>query len=311
MAEIDFFTFIAENSEPYAEFLYKTAEATKSGNNTINYKCSFDRDNRSVFGFRHVCTVKPYGYPSESHARAIKEALKHADSEYVVMADCDVAMLYEGWDDVVISELGESDIFSATYTNDKRFPSVYFMAFRKDAIKNLDFSPDFTEDGIVKTKITNKSLSELWNVPIGRSIKHDTGIKISHTRKTLGYKWSLMDRVGCCDPDAKLPRYNKTVSAACSRKHSHQPEYHYNGVPFVTHKIASRLHPIHHGYGVIWKNRVVMYLNSIGINVGESIRGLIHYWNYVHTEKQKISKDERHAIIQQRRLEWRKKLKRK
>ena len=174
MADIDVFTFLTTYSYDFADFLRKTGEATKSGNNRIHWKCVISKGARKVpHGFKCVANIK-YNYPSDSlnHGLLINDALAKIKSDYVVITDADIAITCKDWDDEIVKILdGGFSCFGSPNIQKEReginFPNVPFFTFKKEIMKKveLDFTPriyqnDYENRGFVKIKSINEEEAE-------------------------------------------------------------------------------------------------------------------------------------------------------
>lgn len=273
--KIDFFTFLTRNSADYAEFLRKTAMATMSGNNEIFwwYIKSVGCD-REPEGWKSYGESFDVGHNSANHAAAMHEALNHIKTDVAIFCDADMAILYPGWDEVVLKHIkGDTVCFGGDYgkANNKyrKFPTVYLFAFHKKVIPFLNFFPVIDEDtgAVLKKPIKTPELADTLGLPIGTRYKHDTGWALPCMLKGAGYKGYSLPMVLVNDHKAQLKFEDYAMERHCGKKPTHQCEWHYKGKLFCTHKQASRNHPITEGMGAVWKWRVENYLKSEDIDV--------------------------------------------
>ena len=268
--DIDFFTFIGQNSSDYAEYLKYTCDIFKSGKHNINWKCIKSVGVEKLpNGYRCVAKSGDFGHNSLNHGMAINKALEYIESEYVILIDVDMAIVYKNWDDVVVNELNKNDCFGVSYSHSKKyrdFPTVYLFAFRSyilDKVK-LDFRPQVIKgvDSPVRYKI-NEQEAKLFGMKPGNIMKCDTGWKLPLIVKGAGFKASSMPMVMMTSKKAQLPFEDKKHRKLCMQKPGHMYEWHYNGKVFTTHKQASRVHPLKETWGDAWKRRIDLYIKEI------------------------------------------------
>jgi len=264
---IDFITFIGPNSADYAEYLKYTCEIFLSGKHKINWKCieSVGAD-RIPEGYKCVVKSGDFGHNSLNHGEAINKSLEYIDTEYVVLIDVDMAIVYQNWDDVIVNELNQVDCFGVGYSHSKKyrnFPTVYLFAFRSyilDKVK-LDFRPAVTKgvDSPHRYKLPANE-AKLFGMKQGSIIKCDTGWKLPLIVKGAGFTGKAMPMVMMTSKDAQLPFENEKHKKLCMQKPGHQYEWWYNGKIFATHKQASRVHPLKGTWGDAWKRRIDLYI---------------------------------------------------
>jgi len=267
--KIDFFTFIGNNSAKYAWFLKYTCEKFLSGKHKIHWKCIKSvGSNMLPFGYECVARSEDKGHNSMNHAAAMNLAQKYVEHDYVIFIDADVAILYKGWDDIIVNELNNYDCFGASYGHGMKyvnFPTVYLFAFRSyilDKIE-LDFSPELIEgDESVCRYIIPKEESEYFGKEEGSVLKCDTGWKLPLIKKA-GFTGNSMPMVLMTSKDSQLPFESIKHEEFCFQKPSHMSEWHYNGKLFATHKQASRNHPLDGEWGQAWKKRIELYIKSM------------------------------------------------
>ncbi len=270
---LDIFTFITGRGAEYAEYLKYTCEKNLTGNHKINWKCVESLNTQRLpDGFKCVCKAGgEYEHNSMKHAIAIKKALKYIESDYVLLVDSDVAVVYKGWDDVIIKKLTDYDCFGGAYARgrDKRiktryrnFPKANFFAFRADVLKkvNLDFRP--FRGANFRGKVTKK-YSKLFDMPVGADISYDVGWRLPVIFKTnkLAHDYMMCYLMG--SKKIKLPYLNEKHKKFCNKKNITMEEWHYNGELFAAHQKHARHYNLNDGLGLAWKQRVDLYLGGI------------------------------------------------
>ena len=130
---IDLFITASNDSREYAEFLYKTCKLFESGKLSINYKyVEYIKCDNDPKGWTKVDTIDDIGHCSMNHGLAFNKALQYVESEYVVFCDVDIAMLYTGWDNVIVENLNDVDCFGFDENSRRynKFPAVFLFAFK-------------------------------------------------------------------------------------------------------------------------------------------------------------------------------------
>ena len=273
---IDVFTFIVGGSADYAQYLKHTATRTMSGKHKINWRCVESLDvTKLPKGFE--CVGKSGGGPEDhssmKHAFAIEEALKHIEAEYVLLVDADVAILYKGWDDVLVEKLNEYDCFGGGHAYRKKckisksryqgFPKTNFFSFRSDILKRvkLNFRP-FNNDKFSGT--TDEKTSKIFGIKNGSPITYDIGWRlplIFYNNKLTSYTMPCYYQES---EKIKLPYIDEEHEFFCKKKPRTMEEWHYEGELFAAHKKLARYqsHNLNEKLGLAWKKRVDLYLKE-------------------------------------------------
>lgn len=272
---LDVFTFIAGNGADYAEYLKYTGEKFLSGKRKVNWKCVESLDvSRLPEGFE--CVGKTGGrdeHNATKHALAIHEALKNVNNEYVLLTDSDVAIVYDGWDDVIVNELNEFDCFGGAYaktkskfskTRYKKFPKANFFAFRSSVLDKvqLDFFP--FREGEFWGKLGNEKQRKYLGMKEGQRFAFDIGWRLPIIFKSNGLTSNYMPCHFQDSKRAKLPYLNDEHRKFCQKVSGGvtMEEWHYNGKLFATHKKHCRYGEGLKGRrGLAWKTRVDLYIN--------------------------------------------------
>lgn len=267
--KIDIITFLCSNSVPYAEFLKKTMDRFASCDNDISYKCVQHFECSEVpNGWDVICTSQDYGQNSLNHGKAIHQSFPYVESDIVIFVDVDMAVLYQNWDRVVVKELENNDCFGTAWGKDEKdkyqnFPNVFFFCTKKKLIQEgvLDFIPAVLRgtEKVTKIYVHDETVAKLMEVPIGTIIKCDTGWNLPVGAKKAGYTGSAMPRL-IFGQGTRLPYIDAKQKKKCGKKPTHMAEWHYNGELFITHKQASRNHPLDGEWGSIWKSRIEEYI---------------------------------------------------
>jgi len=263
--KIEIFTFIGRNSEKYAEFLRWHCEKMKSGQVDIFYKCILSLGSeRTPEGWRRVDKItNDLGHNCLNHAAAIHSACKLVTESNVVFIDADTCILYKDWDLTIIEALKRVDIYGTAFPDNanqyNKFPNVFMFCFRRDVLQkvNLDFNPllNIGIESPVKLKIKTTLESKAYNKKIGDTLKCDTGYMLpfiaSINNLTYDYIPASKERL--------LPYRDDDQYEMCLSKHTHMAEWHIGDKIFITHKQASRNHPLDGSWGAMWKERIGFY----------------------------------------------------
>jgi len=276
MKKISIYTFLTSNSKLYAELLYATMIKFWSYETNLKFFCveSNNCDGSPNFWETIKKTKNNKGHNCYNHAHAMHIAQTHAKSsncDYCIFVDCDIAILYPSWDLVVCSELECNDIFGTAFGDDSvqynRFPNVFFFCFRKDVFGGdfeFDFSPDIDKNGSPKRiRLTDIDRAYLKDQD-KKILKCDTGWKIPFLAHFYSMKGSYMPRVLGSDKNSKLPYSGQEQKIKCIEKPLHMAEWHYKNELYLTHKQASRNHPLNGVWGSIWKARIDTYIKLTG-----------------------------------------------
>ena len=207
---------------------------------------------------------------SLSHGTAVNLLQKHIESEYVVVVDADIAIVYPGWDDVIVNELNNYDCFGGAYGHPSKysnFPIIYLFSFRRHILDKveLDFRPKITEgkESPYRYTLKDPKEAEYFGKKVGGMIKCDTGWKLPLTIKGAGFTGNSMPMILMTDKKSQLPFEDASHRKLCMQNPSHMHEWHYDGKLFGTHKQACRNHPINTGWGEAWKKRIELYIEGI------------------------------------------------
>lgn len=265
--KIGLYTFIGRNSEKYAEFLHWHCEKLKSNNISINYKCILSIGaERIPLGWKCIDKiVKDEGHNSLNHAIAMRLAYEKITEENIVFIDADTCILYKDWDLYILNMLSKFDVFGTAFPDNAKqytkFPNVFMFCFQGRLFKelkiNFDFSPLLTLgiESPVKLQVKTKLQSEAWHKNIGEYIKCDTGYMLP---MIVNINNLLFDYIPMAN-ERLLPYRNEEQVKKCAEKPTHMAEWHVNNNLFITHKQASRNHPIDGEWGAIWKDRIGLY----------------------------------------------------
>ena len=263
--KIDIITFLCSNSVPYAEFLKETMERFASGEHDLAYKCVQHFDHKETpKGWEVICTSKDYGQNSLNHAMGIHQSFDYVESDIVIFVDVDMAVLQKDWDKIVVDNVLENDCFGTAWGKEEKdkyqnFPNVFFFCTKKELIdkKALNFKPEVVGDTekVSKHIVKDPMIAKHMSVPLGSTVKCDTGWLLPVEIKKLGYNGTAMPRI-IFGQGTQLPYLGPKQIKKCGQKPAHMAEWHYKGKLFITHKQASRNHPLDGEWGSIWKQRI-------------------------------------------------------
>jgi hypothetical protein len=273
MSDIDFIVSVIENSLPFAEFLLETGNITKSGKHNIHWKCVLSNGAKKIpEGFEclgeDMCDSLS---PSMRHAESIHRGLKNAKSDYIIIADVDIALTHKNWDDEVVKILdGETSCFGTENHSESLryydFPCVPFIAFKKDIISELelDFRPVLNRVRLEgKMRLTKKGEEEIMQL--------DTCCRLPAIFKKAGLKSKCLQCIAVSSNDIQLSFKNlsqKIISLhhmnkrrkSHGQQHSNMGEWHYNGKVFLTHLGSSRFNTFDDDATICWRERIERYI---------------------------------------------------
>jgi len=274
---VDFITFITRNSSDYAEYLKFTAEERLSGKHNINWKCieSVGAE-RLPEGYECVAKSCDADHNSKKHAEAMNLALNYIESDYVIFIDSDVAILYHGWDDVIVNKLNKYNCFGGAYGESKdkfnisrykKFPTVNFFAFRADILDKvkLDFYPfkDIkNKEPIFRYNISNKKESKIFGIKRGKLFTCDTGWKLPLIFSENKLSSDYMPMFLMNSKYSQLPFEDNNHKKFCFKRVFCMNEWHYNNKLFATHKKLGRHHTLDGKWGTAWKRRIDLYIKE-------------------------------------------------
>lgn len=274
---LDLFTFLTKGGADYAEYIKSIAERNLSGKHQVNWKYveSLNLD-RHPKGFQWVGKTGGEGeHSAMKHALAIHEALKHIEADYVLLMDVDVAIVYKGWDAVIIKKLRKFDCFGGAQAKTKskyvrnrykEFPKANFFAFRSDVLTKvkLDFRPFYKDEKGEKRFILDELTKKQRKIA---KVKFELACDIGWQLPFVFYRKKLTyDYMPCYFMDSKhskLPFVDEENAKLCMRVPRAMEEWHYRDELFAVHKKFSRHHNLYEdnrGRGLAWKERVDLYL---------------------------------------------------
>jgi len=270
------YTFITYNCSEYAEYLHKSLELFKSGNNDITY-----------YGIASIGTnywPKQWMYAggtnagscgSESHIKAIDIAKIHCSSKdsYIVFVDTDMCILHPGWDDAIVRELQAVDVWGGGYNiktqKPNGFPSPHLFCFHSSLVDkvNLDFSmEDDPKTKSCKRHFIKPGEEYIYGRPVGAKVKCDTGWKLPMIFHKAGLKWGVMDMMYSKFHKTLLPFGSDNDRTLCEEKHFYQmAEWQYNKKLFATHKktyMFAHGHKFGEVFGRLWRSRIDLYTHK-------------------------------------------------
>lgn len=277
MADIDFITFLTDNSLEYANFLRQTGEALKSGKHKIHWKCFLSKGAEIIPEGYECVGNKNYDnhIGSMRHGLSINKSLKKITSSYVIISDVDIALIYKNWDEVIVRTLNDYSCFGSPNINRAReginFPNVPFFAFRKNIMKKIemDFTP-VLNDHNTKVKIMeniNKVESKMLDRNVGEIVIFDTGCKLCGIFKNARLKSKCLKPLKIESEKIQLIFNDKkqkfiTKSRCRSLNQMQFIEYHYNKQVFITHLGISRAREFNNPGTISWRKRITNYLKT-------------------------------------------------
>lgn len=135
-------------------------------------------------------TVNHLPEASSSHMQSLTKALNYLETQpppKVLIIDADIAFLHHGWDTLMESLLTPTNIMVGTAYPTKaekkyqNFPTLYvaLIDFPKFQELNINLMPDIDQGTHVRRiKVNTPKLQKYFGVPIGSTIKYDSGYQI-------------------------------------------------------------------------------------------------------------------------------------
>lgn len=268
MKNIDIFTALATTSPAYADYLAENLIGLSSGKNLIRFwsicNQKFDYPVPPTVYWENMGFVDTPEGITNSHTHALSlnciANFIPADSDVVIVVDCDVAVLQHNWDELIVNELQNTHCIGTP--KHKGTLSVYFTAFRSEVYRKIhpNFLPGDNKEIAAKWHtISNDKESQYLGIKKGEKIVLDTGWRVAKQLAKKGYTFKLFEYVYS---DKGVPKYL----------------YKHKGNPFVTHfggshkkAFSSDLCKQWKGYveGVIKKNKKkrFFYLDNTKIDI--------------------------------------------
>lgn len=182
---IDVFTCLAPTSVPFAENLKANLEELKSDTNAIRYH-TLGNDKFGelrVPGWVHEGNVNVDLPPSASHASALNQIVNHIpqDSDYVVIADCDVMILQKDWDTQMIEVIEKNEVGCLGTPKFCGVLSVYFTMYKADVFRKIqpNFMPgNETTISVPWYTLTDETEAMYYGMKVGDKLVQDTGWRV-------------------------------------------------------------------------------------------------------------------------------------
>jgi len=279
MRNITVVTFADPEMEEFCQTLHYSMEELKSGNHNINYVCGTKSKNFEMDNFE-VVSVKTKGRGGGCHGYLIARTMKHlTDVDIVIICDCDIAVLYKNWDEVVVNQLETVDVFGSRYDrankiNYQNFPCAFFMSFNKksfDVLNKFDydiwipankgktleefgyvwtFTKDYSKSGQYLGLQMDEKFAKIFNKKVGDIMYADTGFKIpvicyaNNLKANCIHPTKIKTKHFCDWPDVQKRRLG---------------EWEYEGEPFMVHLSQSRRK---YTKSSCWKNCCISYIEN-------------------------------------------------
>lgn len=256
---IRLYTCISKNSSDYADFLYHTCEALKSGFfNKIEYYFIESNDAEKLpthwikLGERKE-NLKCGSLNNGACLNILSTMLEFRSDIINVFIDPDIAILLKYWDRYLVSFLDTKyDCVSiADFYPDRKQPSVMFLAFKNFPNKKIE-TPNFS------TKIVKHKNSSKVTLIVRDGRKQDAGCRIP----TIFNRILTLPFIRFNSPESLLPRIPQDVIHKLKIGSANMSEWQIDGDVFCSHKQESYTHPIDGLGGTFWKNRCLEYLHN-------------------------------------------------
>ncbi len=262
--DLDIMIACGRNSERYVDFLIKSIEKTESGNYNFNLLLGIN-DNQTDIDYiskidtkykKSLYDCRTSGTFSHGHGEALDILQKAIKTEFCVVADCDIAFLYKGWDEYLIGEIANEEnvaAIGAEYDGDKyyKFPNLVMSVFKSDIIKKCKVSWEPLPINEREIKVEDDNASDFWGRPIGSVVCLDTGWQLCHNLKMCGYEGKYMPLVKAKDKE------NRKFMTDGMRGEEHV----YKGDPIITHIGRSFTRSFDNDIVVKWRSRVNEWLS--------------------------------------------------
>ncbi len=241
---------VSDNSISYYRYMLANYAALTSRHNElrIHAYCLDARSARELWGMGGAASVRelPYGRGSGGHAEAIELALANLSADEInVIADTDVVILAENWDQRIVGammggprygiigtrleDVGGFSSGDVKYQQYKRKPTTTWMALSPaHDFSKLQVRPDKANEIPVKTE----ELSALYNLPIGYTVVKDTGWQIPSYLAKHDIPYLALDIVKPTDSAAKALRGTNP----------YHDEFQWDGETFLAHQRGSMTH---------------------------------------------------------------------
>jgi len=274
--ELDIVCALGPRSLEHLGFLEWTARALKSDSCDLNFKVvrsGLPRAQEIPEGFSVLGEVPPAKCGSFLHGSALNFALDHIQTEYVLFADVDAAILIKDWDKYFIDILESSDdiavagtAYPAWLSQYQKFPNVILAMFKTSVLKEL--RPDFTPE-IVKNHVVRRHLrpDELGYYKLSKNrkglMKCDTGFRLPKALGEAGYHGVPFRAYRCVPPQCRLPIVDLPIVVHNQRLCMN--EYRHDGNLIATHLGESRDKGAKNKLTRIWRKRIRRYLIKRGL----------------------------------------------
>lgn len=204
---IDIFVIAGDNSPEYAILLRRTMMDLASGEFQLNFKCIVNSDDFDVInGWETVEITRPNrqmkhfkGIGSYRHGMQLNKIHQYVNSDYVLIADADTAVLAREWDKTMTYLLRKQCAIvgvESSKNNDRylRFPCAIFFMSPASIFKDIkpDFLPAFKTSKGMMGHFQTKSIFTMndqrkWKYPYRTTFRCDTGWRLPFEFRSRGY----------------------------------------------------------------------------------------------------------------------------
>ena len=193
---IDVFTCLSANSVPYANVLLENLRHKSSGYNSIRFYAILTEPNKTedidkldpAFNICYIPEMPDNTKGSERHAAGLNSIVKYIphDSEMIVVADCDIIMLQDKWDQW-FSIMHKTYTVVGTEKHDHTLRMFFMSIFPAWDYEYMGF--DYSGSGSEWHTPTDKECKDIYKIPSGSRIVRDTGWKLSSQIVKAGKKF--------------------------------------------------------------------------------------------------------------------------
>ena len=267
MVSIDLFCTIGSGVDEYVSFFKKTCDLLESKKHNINYYClGMEGCDEPPPGFKYIRSKRQkHSHDSMKHALCVHEAFEKIESQYVVFADIDIAILQKNWDDIIIKILDSGYACTGFQYRHHFFPGVIFFACKKSLVDEglVDFKPKMDRrNRRIRYKIKDKKEARLFGKRIGATIICDSGWRLPLLINSAGYKSKTMNLIYGNSELSQLPFTSEEEKQRSleGREYRRGAEFHLDNNIFGTHFKDCRNIKFNDDRSIIWRKRVAKLL---------------------------------------------------
>lgn len=260
--KIEVVTFAQTGMEDFCEILFQSLEKNRSNDHEIIYKCFTPESNFKLNNFQMIYQdVGRNRNRNKRHTKMIQRVINDSVDDILMLIDCDTAVFYKGWDNLIVDKLKLCGMFGVDFGGHRKafekFPCQICIAMNKNIVES------FKNTDIFASKIKTESLTDLSDVEdiCEKDIDFHFFDSGSSKLRRLCIDNVILQKIYnkelgsfiCCDTSWKLPLYayknnvkfdymsddkNGEFNAYLRKnfgRHIGFPEYKYNNKTFLVH----------------------------------------------------------------------------